>query len=257
MSNSPKKNQSSPLPGDDRNVVAAGSPGTEVSFEESLYALWTKNGRFILIVIALGFVAIVGREVVTYMWKERERGISEAYGAADSTAKLKSFAAEHASHKLAGLAWMRIADEAYTARNFTEAIDAYGKAGPLLKDTPMADRAKIGAALSQCLGGDRPKGEAALKALADDITLMAPLRSEVRYHLATLAIGDGRIDDARKQLDDLAQTDLTGMWAQRAFVLRATLPAAGAVAAAPTNAPPPAPSSDIPELKLNLPGGKP
>lgn len=256
MSNSSKPTDSSPLPGDDRNVVAAGSQGTVVSFEDQIQAFWHKNSRFILFVIALGFLAIIGREVVTYMWKVRESGISEAYGAADNSAKLKAFAAEHASHKLAGFAWIRLADEAYTAGNYSDAAASYDKAAPLLVDTPMSARARIGSALSQSLGGNRTQGDSALKAITTDLSIMQALRSEARYHLATFAISDGNIEDARKQLDDLAQADLTGMWAQRAFMLRSSLPAEAVVATTPATAPA-ATTGEVPLLKLNLPGSTP
>lgn len=257
MSQPSKQTHSSPLRGDDRNVVA-GQEETAVPFEEQLLALWKKHGRLILIVIALGFLAIIGREAVQYMWKERERGISEAYGAAATTAELKAFAAAHETHRLAGFAWLRIADEAYAARNFAEAGAAYEKAGPLLKGTPMAERARLGSALARTLGSDRAGGETALKTLSDDMTVMPSLRTEARYLLATLAIGDGRIDEARRSLDEIAQTDLTGTWAQRAFHLRMSLPEEGVAPPQPAPGATPAPASDgPPEIKLNLPGGNP
>jgi predicted negative regulator of RcsB-dependent stress response len=252
MSNPSKPTQSSPLPGDDRHVVAAGTAGAEVSFEDQIQDFWKKNSRFILLLVIIGLAAIIGREAVQYMWKERERGISEAYGASDSSEKLKAFAAEHESHALAGFALLRVADEAYTAGNYNEAAASYEKAIAPLKDSPMAVRARIGAAISQALGGDRAKGESALKTLADDMAIMAGQRAEARYHLATLAIGDGRLDDARKALDEVVQTDLTGMWAQRAFMLRSSLPAGSAIPE--TTAPE---SGEVPELKLNLPGSNP
>jgi predicted negative regulator of RcsB-dependent stress response len=261
MSTPSKPTQSSPLPGDDRNVVAAGTAGAELSFEEQVQAFWHKNRRFIFLLVVLALAVIVGRETVQYMWKEREKGIAEAYAAAgDSAATLKAFAAEHDSHALAGIALLRVADEAYEARNFSEAATAYEKATKSLKEPAMAIRARIGAAICQALGGDRAKGEESLKALADDMAIMAGQRTEARYYLATLALGDDRIDEARKMLDEIAQTDLTGMWAQRAFMLRSSLPAEGVVAASsPTLTPVPDASvtGDVPEIKLNLPESTP
>lgn len=255
MSTPSKPTQSSSLPGDDRNVVAAGA---EASFEEQIQAFWHKNSRFIYLLIILALAVIVGREVVQYMWKERERGVAEAYAAADDSTKLKAFAAEHDSHALAGLALLRVADEAYEARDYSAAAAAYEQAVAPLKDQAMATRARIGAAICQALGGDRAKGEAALKALADDMAIMSGQRMEARYHLAALALGDGRIDEARKTLDEIAQTDLTGMWAQRAFMLRSSLPAEGAAAIPAATTTPDAPAAgEIPELKLNLPGSTP
>jgi predicted negative regulator of RcsB-dependent stress response len=244
------------LPGDDRNVVAAGSSGTELSFEEQVQAFWKRNSRYILFLVALGFVAILGREAVRYMWKEREQGITEAYGASATPAELKAFAGEHSGHTLAGFALLRVADEAYKAGNFSEAATAYEQAIAPLKDSPVVSRARIGAAVSTVQAGDRTKGETALKALADDMAIMPGYRTEARYQLAVVAIGDGRFDEARQTLDDIMTSDITGSWAQRAYMLRATLPASTASAIETPASLTPAPGESS-EIKLNLPGINP
>jgi hypothetical protein len=255
MSNTSKPTQSSPLPGDDRNVVAAGSAGTELSIDEKLHGFWTRNRRFILLLVVLGFIAIVGREAVRYMWTARERGVTEAYAKCVTTDQLKAFAGEHPSHALAGFALLRVGDDAYKARNYVDAADAYQKAVASLKDTPMVARAKIGAAISEIQGGDRAKGEAALKALADDLTVMAGQRTEARFQLAMIALGDGRIEDARKALVEITQTDLTGMWQQRAMQVLSSLPAeeVASIPAMTPDALAPAASTGTPEIKLNIP----
>lgn len=255
MSTPSKPTQSSPLPGDDRNIVAAGTAGAGASFEERVQAFWHNYRRFILLLVIMGLAVIVGREMVQYMWKVRERRTVEAYAAADNSDKLKAFAAKHESHALAGFALLRLADEAYGARNYSEAAATYEKAVASLKEPAMATRARIGAAISHALGGDRAKGEAALKALADDMGILAGQRTEARYHLAALALGDGRVDEARTALDEIMQTDLTGMWGQRAYMLRSSLPAGSAVAAPEATTAPAA--GEIPEIKLNLPGSTP
>lgn len=259
MSNPSQPSGSSPLPGDDRNVVAAGTQGAESSFEDQLHAFWNKNRRFILFLAVLGIAVIVGRELITYMWKERERAVSEAYGAAGTPEKLKAFAEENSGHSLAGFALIRVADEAYKEGNYAEAATAYEKAVEPLKGTPMAARARLGAAVSLAQGSDRAKGEAALKALADDAAIMPAQRTEARYHLATLMIGEGRIDEARTTLQQIMETDTTGSWAQRAYMLLAGLPAASATVGLSTPAattPVPA-ATGAPEIKLNLPGSNP
>lgn len=259
MSNPSQPTGSSPLPGDDRNVVAAGTQGAESSFEDQVQAFWNKNRRFILFLVVLGIAVVVGREVITYMWKAKERAVSEAYGAAETPAQLKAFAEENSGHTLAGFALIRVADEAYKEGNYSEAAAAYEKAVEPLKGTPMSDRARLGAAVSQAQGGDRAKGEAALKALADDAAIMPGQRTEARYHLANLMIGDGRIDEARTALQEIMESDMTGSWAQRAYMLLSGLPAAAAPVGLPAlEATTPAPAStETPEIKLNLPGSNP
>ena len=59
----------------------------------------------------------------------------------------------------------------------------------------------------------------------------------------------GRVEEARKLIEEVQATDLTRAWSERAEALLAGLPAAPAVAAAA------APDAGA-DLKLNLPGAK-
>ena len=50
---------------------------------------------------------------------------------------MKAFASEYPTHALAGVAWLRVADEAYTAGAYAEAQAGYAKAIDLLDDVCM------------------------------------------------------------------------------------------------------------------------
>ena len=88
--------------------------------------------------------------------------------------------------------------------------------------------------MSQIAAGDQGAGETTLKALQADTTATATLRAEAAYHLATLAHQAGRTDEAKQLLDEVTKIDATGLWAQRAFGLRAQIELANPAAPANT-----------------------
>src|SRR5882757_8786526 len=88
------------------------APVYEPAFETAVQAFWAKNRQGILVLCVTALLAIVG----TYAWQSiaagHEQGVQEEYAKiADQTAKLEAFANANSGHALAGVAWMRLADE--------------------------------------------------------------------------------------------------------------------------------------------------
>ena len=204
------------------------------SFEDRLKDWWEKNARTVYAVCAVILLVILGRGAWEYYQKEKEAGIRSDYALATSPEKLKSFISQNSSHELAGAASLRLGDEAYQSANYTEAVAQYQRAVDILKVGVLAGRAKLGIAVSKLAAGQAAEGEAALQQLANDVAQLKPLRSEAAYHLAMLAIDSGRTEDAIKALDLASTVDQAGIWAQRAMMLRTTLPAPSTPAPSPT-----------------------
>lgn len=245
MSN-PSTPSTPPSSGDDRNLVQAqpAVPG----FEERLQAFWSKNSKAILIVCAVVLLVIVGRGAVELLAAGKERSIASAYASATNNDQLKGFIAAHPGHALSGIAHLRLADEAFTAGRFIEARGDYEKAAAVLKTGPFAGRVRVGVALSKFNAGDTAGAEADLRAVADDVTQLKAVRGEAAYHLASLAATAGRTDEVTRLTEQVMTVDPTGMWSQRAMMLRATQPAS-AVPAAPVA---PASSGDaVPSIQFN------
>jgi hypothetical protein len=221
---------SSPKPaGDDRNLVAVDAT-TAHSFDEKMQVFWQKNGTAVLTVIVLVFVAILGKYGWDYMAAQKELGIEKDYAAASTPDQLKAFASSHEGHSLAGLALLRVADDAYAAGKFTDAVAGYDKALPALKDGPLSARAKLGRAIAKIGAGQAAEGAAELKQLSDDASQVKGVRAEATYHLASLAADAGNAADVQKLSEQLIKIDLQSPWTQRAMMLRASLPAAPAPA---------------------------
>ncbi len=225
---------SAPKPaGDDRNLVAAdASPAA--TFEDKVNLFWKNNAKLVIGACIVVVLAIAGKGLMDYLARQKDARIGQAYAAATTNDQLKAFAAANPGHTLAGIAQLRLADEAYAAGKFAEALPGYESAATILADSPLGARARLGRALSKLQTGKAAEATAELKALADDTKQLKAARAEAAYNLVGLAVEAGNAADAQKFTDQLMQIDpdpRTNPWSQRAMMLRATLPAAPAPAA--------------------------
>lgn len=224
---------SSPLDPSKSAAVAA-EPTAAPNFEEQFHDFWQKNGTRVYAfcaAVAVGIVAVYGYRAYQASVDE---GIGEKYAASETTAQLQSFISANPGHQLAGVAQLRIADEAYAGGKYADASAAYDKAIAMLPAGPFGARAKLGAAMGRVAAGRAAEGEEALKKLAADSAQTTPVRAEATYQLFTLAQGAGKSDEATKYSDQLFQLAPTSPWAQRAIAMRAMLSPAVTTSMAPT-----------------------
>lgn len=209
----------------------------EPPFEEKLRQFWAKNARTVYALCVVVLLAIIGRGALEYYQRQQEADVRSEYALASTPDKLKAFVGQHPKHTLAGVASLRMADDAYSAGNYAEAQTNYQRAADLLSDPAFSSRARLGVAVAKIALGQTADGEEKLKQLSSDVTQVKPVRAEAAYHLATLALEAGRKDDAAKYLDLVGTIDATSTWAERALMLRASLPASAAPAPAAVNLP--------------------
>jgi hypothetical protein len=242
---------STPSPaGDDRNLVSVDATPA-VTFEDKLHVFWKKNRNVVIGLCIAVVLVILGRGVWHHFARQKELEIEKAYAAATTGEQWKAFSAAHSGHPLGGIAQLRIADEAYVAGKSADAIAAYDRAIAVLKNGPLASRARLGRAIAKAQAGNAAEASSELKQIADDTNQFKAIRAEAAYHLTGLAVEAGNATEAQKYVDQLNQIDPMGAWAQRASMLRATLPATplpAAVAAPATDL-----KKDEPSVKLNVP----
>ncbi|HEY9155326.1 MAG TPA: tetratricopeptide repeat protein [Opitutaceae bacterium] len=204
----------------------------EPPMEEKLRIFWEKNSRAILGACLVVLFAVLARGAYNYYLRERELSIEGDYREATTPEKQRAFVDQHPDHALAGLALLQLGDEAYSNTKYTEAQSDYRRAAEILKHGPFAGRARLGVAMAKLDGGDR-SGEQDLKSIENDALELKPVRAEAAFHLATLAAGEGKNDEAIKQFDQVSSLDPTGSWSQRAQMVRNTLPGASAIPVTP------------------------
>jgi len=216
----------------------AAAPEAALGFEAVVQAFWDKNRAFIFGMCALALVAIFARSGWQYYAEAHEASVQEDYAkAVDSSAKLAAFADANSGHALAGVAYLKLADDKFTAGDYAGAFTGYQKAAGSLKNEALLGRARIGAAISQLNGPDAAAGEAALKTLSADPAQPKAVRAEASYDLASLAAAAGKADEARKLIEQIGRIDAASSWSQRGTMLLATLPADTAKPAVPGETP--------------------
>jgi hypothetical protein len=247
---------SSPTPaGDDRNLVPVDAT-TALSFDEKLQLFWEKRRGLIFALCGLAILAILAKGGYEYLQRQKHADVQKAYAAATTTEQLKSFVAAQGDHPLSAVAQIRIADEAYTAGKSADAIAGYDKVLTILKDGPLAARAKLGRAIAKVQAGKASEATTELKSLADDTNQVKAVRAEAAYHLTSLAVEARNVADAQKYSDQLMQIDPTSQWTQRGLSLRASLPAPAAPASAAAGSVDAAPKKDEsgPSVQVKVPG---
>ncbi len=222
---------SSPKPaGDDRHLVAVDAT-TAVGLEEKLHVFWQQNGTAVLALVGLVLVGIIAKGGWDYLGRQKELDVEQAYAAATTPEARKAFAAAHPEHSLGGIAQLRLADDAYTAGKFADALAGYEATLKILQDGPLAARAKLGAALAKISSGKAADGATDLKQIAGDPSQFKGVRAEAAYQLTSLAAEAGNGADVQKFADQLMSIDPSSAWSQRAMALRATFPAVSLPAA--------------------------
>jgi hypothetical protein len=224
----PPKSASPASAGDDRNLVSVDENYIAPTFEDRLRLFWEKNARTVLAACALVLVVILGKGAYEFVTAQREKAVAAAYAAATTDEQLKTFIATHADHVLGGLAQLRLADQSYSAGNYTEARSAYDKAAGILRNNTFGQRARLGAAMSAVQAGAVAEGEAVLTQLSADLSLTKVIRSEAAYQLASLAAAAGKTTEAIRLIEQATSIDPDGQWAARASMLRSTLPSVAA-----------------------------
>lgn len=204
----------------------------EPPLEEKLRVFWEKNARAVLGACLVVLLAVLARGAYNYYLREREASIEGDFAAATSPEKQRAFVDQHPDHALAGLALLQLGDEAYSDSKYADAQNDYRRAAEILKHGPFAGRARLGVAVAKIDAGDH-SGEQDLKTIANDALEVKPVRAEAAFHLAMIAVGAGKNDEAIKQFDLVTSLDPTGTWSQRGQMVRSTLPGAPAAPTAP------------------------
>ena len=235
--------------------VSPGRPGApddktpvELPFDEQLRIFWEKNHNTLYVGCALVVLTIIGRYAYDALVAQREAAIEAAYTVATTPAKLQAFARDNADHPLAGVTWLKLADDAYAAGSFSEALVNYDKAAAALPGTPFATRALLGKGMCQIQSGKTAEGTAVLRQLEGDAAQLKAVRSEAAYHLAALAFAAGDFGEVVKLTDLVMQLDAGGLWGQRALLLRVRTPVPVAAAA------PEKKGETAPAVSVKLPG---
>ena len=209
---------------DERNLVPSSESREPFDLEEFAYAFWEKYRRHMYVGIVGLAVIVIGYQMAGYIEERREAKIQANFQQAENENAKLTFALDHAKHPLAGYAYLQIAHEEYTDKEFRQASSHYQEAMKTLQDSPLGGRARLGYGVSLIQLGERESGLAELTKLAEDESVLQTTRAEAAY---TLAIAYWEAEDfvaLEKELDRIADFDQAGFWVNKSERLRTSIP---------------------------------
>jgi hypothetical protein len=201
-------------PSDAQSAAPAPSP------EENLKQAWGRYGSLVYIFLAVVAAAILAKGGWDYLNVQKELGIKKDFAECTTPDAYRTFIGNHPGHVLTGVAELIIANDAYGGGKFTDAVSGYTSA---IADLPVGvaqSNAKMGLAMSLAQSGKTADAETNLRLLLNDPSQLKTTRCEAGYHLAELALADGRGTEIEKLAEQEMQIDPSSPFAERTFALR-------------------------------------
>lgn len=210
-----KKNKNPLLPNDqqvdERNLIDL-EDAASFSFEDRAHIYWKENKGFLISCITALLLIIVAYQSMRIVKENIEAGLQAEYAKADAENTLAEFARSHVDESLGGFAALKVADEAYTDKDYEIAIELYTLAGSALEEPLLAGRAKLGHAFALYNHGKTGEGLAQLNAITSDISLAESIRAEAAYHLAVEAHTAGRDSEFSSYADQVNNSKFASQW---------------------------------------------
>lgn len=190
------------------------------STEENLKRAWDKYGSLAYIFCAVVAAAILAKGGLDYLNVQKELGIKKDFAECTTPDAYRTFIGNHPGHVLTGVAELIIANDAYTGGKFSDAVAGYSSAVGDLPAGVAQSNARIGLAMALAQTGKTSDAEASLRLLLNDPTQLKAIRCEAGYHLAALAIADGRGAEVQKLAEQVMQIDPSNPFSERTFTIR-------------------------------------
>ena len=212
------------IPSDDRNL-GGGEGGYEgADFEERILLFWENYRRTIIGAVAVVFSVVLVYQLTVYLDERRESALRGAYQLAEDREERLAFAREHAGHPLAGFAYLEVANEEFSSKEYGEAANHYKEAIEPLGQSPLASRAELGYAVAAYRNGEVETAEQALRKLSNEDSRLDGMRAEAAYDLAVLYWERGNFAEVKSQLALIEELEKPGYWSTKANRLRSTIP---------------------------------
>lgn len=196
----------------------------EPAFEDKVLAFWKKNRRHLVLIFIFAVLVALGFQGLSYYRAYKVVQLQEEYRDAKEKGESLAFAKSNPREPLSGVVFLAEADRLYGLGEYKEAIEYYSLVKQSLDKTDLAGRERLGLALCHLLIGDKAKGYEVLDALKQDSKALGVVRSEAAYQLALLDLKDGNITKAKEHLNFIPTLSNTGIWGQKAIILKDSTP---------------------------------
>lgn len=196
----------------------------ESSMEDQLLVYWNRYKNQILLGVSLAVALVVGIQVSNWWSAKAAADRGEAYAAATGAAEKEAFADKFSKSELGGVAYLELADQAYTDGEFSKAVSFYEKAFKAFDSDIFKQRAHLGIAVARLKAGDSTVAIKDLESISKQNDYPEVARAEALYHLSIL---DWEKEDFEAMLEKHQSIEAlpnAGNWLRKAFELQNTVP---------------------------------
>lgn len=196
----------------------------DADIEERFNDFWKRNGAGVFAAIALGAVAVLGVQGYQYAEERAVQKAQAAYQQVVTRGDRIAFADEFSKQAIAGVAYLEVADDFFSEKDFGSAAIYYEKADQILKEGFYRSRARLGQGLSLVLNQQAESGRSLLQAVVNDTSALDQIRAEAAYHLAVIHWENGNFDEVQSSLNIIHSLDMAGFWTFQANDLQDRIP---------------------------------
>ncbi|MGJ3244297.1 MAG: hypothetical protein ACFE0O_15250 [Opitutales bacterium] len=203
-----------PAQADERHYVDV-DDSPDSAAEEKLLQFWDRNKGPLITGLVL-VVAVIGAvQGLKVMRQSHQAAVQEAWQAATVSGDYATFLATYPEEPLAGLAHLEQGHGAFSEQAYAEAEAAYRAAAPILGDSPLAGRARLGAALALYMQGETDRAAEAFAALAEDTTILDGIRAEAAFNRAIMAIEADEGETFQRYFELIESLPHASAWSNR------------------------------------------
>ena len=198
------KTSAEPRDGSDENVVSVDSSMPDLLLNDHLYLFFQKYRKWLI----LGVILMIGSILVYYgldLYKKAEISVlQDRYQLVrKDSIKLLDFAETNKGKPLAGLAYLNLADKAYSDGDYNRSENYYLDAIESLNLAVLRNRAQLGLAMALFGGEKMIEGKEVLQFLLDDSTAVSNFRARAGYNLMILLLSEGNKQQAKLIFDEM------------------------------------------------------
>ena len=199
---------------DERNLIDV-QESEEISIEDRISMYWMENKGFISSCILVLALFITGFNGMRIYQNHAESKLQIAFAKAIANETIADFAQANSKKDLGGLAALKVADQAYSAKEFEKALNFYSIASDALATNFLAGRSLLGKAFANFYMGNEETALAQLANIAANSDLAEAARAEAAYHLAVEADVADRSEEYDKYIAQIQASPIATQWQQR------------------------------------------
>ena len=214
-----------PKPGDEQETFQKLDEAyAESNMEDQLLVYWNRHKSMLLIGIAAAIVLLLGIQLSKW-WAQKsvvDRG--EAYASATDDGLKEAFADKYSNTDLGGIAYMELADQAYSEGEFDNAVPLYEKAFAAFDLVQFRQRAHLSLAISRLQAGDKAVAIKDLESVGSNENYPDVTRAEAFYHLSVVDWEDGNFESMFQRHNQVEELESPGNWLSKALQLQNSIP---------------------------------